>query len=113
MSVIDLIKVRKEIVYKENEGIKSAVYLINEFNGRTFSFKGLKKKYSGLTGQELIERVQEEIDNMLIMYRYKTKAKKHIDSKGNKQLRIKIVGKAGMMTRYNPLDIVMNIKTER
>ena len=96
MSLTDFIKRRTHIVTQESEGINLAIYLINEFQDRTFTFKGLKNKYFGLSGENILKRVQEELDSMLMLYRYTTK----------------VVGKAGMRSGYNPLDIELDIKTE-
>ena len=112
MSLIDLIKRRTHIVNQKREGINLAIYLINEFQDRTFSFKGLKNKYFGLSGENLLKRIQEELDSMLILYRYTTRVKKYTDRKGVPQVKIKLVGKASTMRRYNPLDIELDIKTE-
>ena len=112
MSLVDVIKRRKNIVNQESEGINLAIYLINEFRGRTFTFKGLKNKYFALSGENLLKRIQEELDSMLILYRYTTKAKKYIDNKGIPQVEINLLGKASTMNRYNPLDIELDIQTE-
>ena len=112
MSLIDLIKRRKNIVNQESEGINLAIYLINEFEDRIFSFKGFKNKYFGLSGENLLKRIQEELDSMLILYRYTTRVKKYTDRKGVPQVKIKLVGKASTVRRYNPLDIELDIKTE-
>lgn len=112
MSLIDAIKRRKNIVYRENEGINLAIYLINEFKDRTFAFKGLKNRYFGLSGEDLLRLIQDELDSMLILYRYTTKIKTYTDRKGIPQVEIKLAGKASTMNRYNPLDVELDIKTE-
>lgn len=112
MSLTDLIKRRKNIVYQESEGINLAIYFINKFEDRTFTFKGLKNKYLGLSAESLLERIQEELDSMLILYRYTTRVKTYTDRKGVPQVKIKLVGKAGTMDRYNLLDIALDITTE-
>jgi len=112
MSLIDFVKRRKNVINQESEGINLAVYLINEFQGRTFTFKGLKNRYSGLSGEKLLKRIQEELNSMLILYRYRTRAKRYTDRKGVPQVEMKLVGKASTMNRYNPLDIELDIKTE-
>jgi len=112
MSLIDLIKGRKNIVCQESEGMNLAIYLVNEFKDRTFTFKALKNKYLGLSGENLLKRIQEELDSMLILYRYTTKVKKYTDRKGVPQIEIKLAGKASTMSRYNPLDIELELKTE-
>jgi len=112
MYLTDLIKRRKHIVYQESEGINLAIYFINKFEDRTFTFKGLKNKYSGLKGENLLKLIQEEMDSMLILYRYTTKTKQYIDRKGIAQAEIKLIGKASTMSRYNPLDVELDIKTE-
>ena len=40
-TVIDWLLGRKRIVNQESKGIDLAIYLINEFKDRTFTFKGL------------------------------------------------------------------------
>ena len=112
MSLIDVVRRRKNVVNQESEGINLAIYLINEFQGRTFTFKGLKNRYLGLDGEKLLDRIQEELDSMLILYRYTTKVKKYTDRKGVPQVEIKLLGKASTMSRYNPLDIELDLKTE-
>jgi len=112
MFLTDLIKRRKNIVNQESEGINLAIYLINEFINRRFTFKGLKNKYFGIRGEELLKLVQEELDSMLILYRYITRAKIYTDRKGVSQVKIRLIGKASTMDRYNPLDIAMDITTE-
>ena len=112
MSIIDLIKGRKNITYQESDGINLAIYFINQFEGRTFTFKGSKNKYFGLGRESLLERIQEELDNMLILYRYTTRVKKYTDRKGIPQVEIKLIGNTSTMNRYNPLDIELYIKTE-
>jgi len=112
MSLIDVVRRRKNVVNQESEGINLAIYLINEFQGRTFTFKGLKNRYLGLDGEKLLDRIQEELDSMLILYRYTTRVKKYTDRKGVPQVEMKLVGKANTMNRYNPLDIELYIKTE-
>ena len=112
MSLIDFIKRRKKVVYQEGEGINLAIYLINEFKDRRFTFRGLKDKYSGVGGGELLELLKEEMDSMLVLYRYVTKAKQYIDREGVSQVEIKLIGKASSVSRYNPLDIKLNIATE-
>ncbi len=112
MSIIDFIKKRKNVICSENQGIQSAVHLINEMKERTFTFKGVKKKYTGLSGSELLNKLQEEMDRMLIMYRYSSKIKTYTDKAGIFQAKIKIIGKTSAMSRYNPLNVEMQIKTE-
>ena len=112
MSLTDLIKRRKNIALQENEGLDLAIYIINEFQDRTFSFKGLRDKYFGLKSENLLELIQEVLDSLLILYRYTTIVKKYTDRKGVPQVIIRLIGKASMRSRYNPLDIALVIKTE-
>ena len=112
MSIFDLIKGRNNIACQESEGLNLAISLINKLQGRTFTFKGLKNRYSGLSGDKLLKYVQAELDSMLILYRYTTRAKKYIDRKGISQVEIKLIGRASTMGRYNPLDIELNLRTE-
>ncbi|OHB59544.1 MAG: hypothetical protein A2167_04175 [Planctomycetes bacterium RBG_13_46_10] len=112
MFLTDFIKGRKNISCQESEGINLAVYLINEFKDRRFTFRGLKNKYSGVDAEELLKLLQKEIDSTLILYRYITSVKKFTDRKGVPQVKIRIIGKASSMNRYNPLDIELDITTE-
>ena len=112
MFLTDLIKRRKNIVNQESKGIDLAIYLINEFKDRTFTFKGLKNKYFGIKGEELLKLIQEELESMIILYSYTTRAKTYTDRKGVSQVKIRLVGKVSMMHRYNPLDIKLDITTE-
>jgi hypothetical protein len=52
------------------------------------------------------------MDGTLILYRYTTKVKKYTDRKGVSQIKMRLIGKASSMSRYNPLDIELNIITE-
>jgi hypothetical protein len=112
MFLTDFIKRRKNVVHQESEGINLAIYLINEFINRRFTFRGLKNKYSGIDGEELLNLLQKEIDSTLILYRYITKVKKYTDRKGVPQVKIRLIGKASSMNRYNPLDVELDITTE-
>jgi len=112
VSLIDLIKRRTYVVNQEREGTDLAVYLINEFQDRTFSFKGLRGRRFGLKSEDLLNLIQEELDSLFILYRYTTTAKKYTDRKGVPQMTIRLVGKASMRSGYNPLDIALVMKTE-
>jgi hypothetical protein len=112
MFLADFIKRRKNVVYEESDGINLAIYLINEFENRRFTFRGLKNKYSGIDRESLLRLLQEEMDGTLILYRYITKVKKYTDRKGVSQIKMRLIGKASSMSRYNPLDIELNIITE-
>ena len=112
MSFIDVIKRRNNIVTHESEGINLAISLISEFEGRTFTFRGSKNKYIGLRGEKLLKLIQEELDSMLVLYRYMTRAKTYTDRKGLSQVEIRLIGKASAMGRYNLLDIELDITTE-
>jgi hypothetical protein len=112
LNLFDWLAGRKRIERKESAGISLAICLINEFQDRTFTLKGLKKEYFGLSPENLLKRIQEELDSMLILYRYTTKVKKYTDRKGVSQVKIRLVGRASVRSRYNPLDIEINIKTE-
>ncbi|MCD6174373.1 MAG: hypothetical protein J7K65_01220 [Planctomycetes bacterium] len=112
MSLTDLIKRRKNIVYQKSEGLNLAIYSINEFKDRRFTFRGFKNKYSGINGEELLNLLEKETGSTLIVYRYTTKVKKYTDRKGVSQMQIRIIGKASMMSRYNPFDMELNITTE-
>jgi hypothetical protein len=113
MFLTDLIKRRKNIVNRESKGINLAISLINEFKGRKFTFKGLKNKYFGIKGDELLKLIQDELESMVVLYNYSTRATTYTDRKGVSQLKIRLIGKVSMMHRYNPLDIKLEITTER
>jgi hypothetical protein len=112
MFLTDLIKGRKNIVNQESQEINLALCLIDEFKDRTFTFKGLKNKYFGISKEELIKLIQEEMESMIVLYNYTTKAKKYTDREGISQLEIILIGKVSIMHRYNPLDIKLSITTE-
>ena len=112
MLLTDLIKRRKNIVNQESSGINLAVSLINEYEDRTFTFQGLRNKYFGIKGEELLKLIQEELESMIVLYNYTTRSKTYIDRKGVPQLQISLIGKVSMMHRYNPLDIKLDISTE-
>jgi len=111
-TVIDWLLGRKHIVNQESKGIDLAIYLINEYKNRTFTFKGLKNKHFGIKGDKLLKLIQEELESMIVLYNYTTKAKTYTDKKGVTQLKIRLIGKVSMMHRYNPLDIELDLETE-
>jgi hypothetical protein len=111
-AVIDWLLGRKRIVNQESKGIDLAIYLIDEFRDRTFIFKGLRNKYFGIGSEKLISLIRDEMESMVVLYNYTTKAKTYTDRKGIPQLRIRLIGKVSMMHRYNPLDIKLDITTE-
>jgi len=109
---IDWLVGRRRIEHKEGIGLSLAIYFINKFKDRAFTFKGLKNKYFGIRGEELLKLIQEELDSMLVLYRYTTRVKTYTDRKGVSQVKIKLIGRASTMDRYNPLDIELSINTE-
>jgi len=111
-TVINWLLGRKRIVNQESKGIDLAIYLINEYKDRTFTFKGLKNKHFGIRGEELLKLIQEELESMIVLYNYTTKAKTYTDKKGVSQVKIRLIGKVSMMHRYNPLDIELDLETE-
>ena len=104
MSFIDFLQGRKNVACQESEGLNLAVCTIKELEGRIFRFKGLYKKHLGIEGEKLLELLQTEMDSMLIVYRYTTQVKKYTDRIGQYQVSIRLIGKAGMRDKYNPLD---------
>ena len=87
MSLMDLIHRRTNIVRQESDGINLAVYFINQFQGRTFTFRGLKSKHFGVKDKEVLRLIEEELDSMLILYRYATMVKTYTDKRGVSQLK--------------------------
>ena len=112
MFLTDFIKRKTNIIHQDSEGVSLAIYSINEFKNRKFTFRGFKNKYSGIDGEELLRLLQKEMDSTVILYRYITKLKKYTDRKGIPQVKIRLIGKASSMSRYNPLDIELDIITE-
>ena len=112
MSLSDIIKRRKHIVSHEGQGINLAITLVKRYAHRTFTFKGIKKSYIGINGEKLITLIQDELDSMIVMYRYETKAKTYIDKNGIEQANIRLIGRASVRGGYNPLDIALDIATE-
>ena len=111
-TVIDWLLGRKRIVNQESKGIDLAIYLINEYKDRTFTFKGLRNKHSGVRMEKLLKLIQEELQSMVVLYNYTTRAKTYTDKKGVSQLKIRLIGKVSVMHRYNPLDIKLDLETE-
>ncbi len=111
-NLIDWLAGKKSVRYSQGEGLNLAVNLINEFKDRRFTFRGFKNKYSGIRREDLLKLLQEEIDSMLVLYKYITRVKKYTDRKGVSQVEIRLIGKASSMDRYNPLDIKLGITTE-
>ncbi len=112
MSLTDLIKRRKHIVNHEGQGINLAITLVKRYAHRTFTFKGIQKTYFGIKGDSLIAFIQDELDSLIVMYRYETKAKTYTDKNGIEQANIRLIGRASVRGGYNPLDIAMDIATE-
>ena len=112
MSITDLIKRRKQIVSHEGQGINLAITLVKQYAHRTFTFKGIKNPYLGIKGASLIAAIQDELDSMIVMYRYETKAKTYTDKNGIEHANIRLIGRASVRGGYNPLDIVLDIATE-
>ena len=112
MGLIDYLKRRTNIVEVESNGLNAAIGSIREFEGRRFTFKGLQSKYTGMDSDQLLKRLEYELNHMAILYRYITKIKTYTDRKGRTQLHLQVQGKAGMMSKYNPLDIRLEIVTE-
>ena len=112
MSLIDFLKGRKNIIHQKSQGLNLVACLINQHKDRKFTFKGFKRKYSGINGEQLQELLEQEVNNTLIVYRYQTKVKEYNDRKGISHMEITVIGKAGMMSRYNMLDVKLHIKTE-
>ena len=112
MGIIDRIRGRRKVVHKQDEGLDLAYRLIEKHNERTYFFKSSKCRYSDLSGEELLERLRDEMEGVQIIYGYITKTKEYIDRSGRKQIEIVLIGKAGMRGRYNPWDIEMKIETK-
>ncbi len=112
MTVIDHIHGRKILATEESDGVTLAAYTINQHLKKKYTLKSLKKTYREITGSTLLHLLQEEMDSMIVFYRYHTKIKEYLNRKGDFHLKIELIGKAGMMNRFNPLDIKFKISTE-
>lgn len=111
MSFIDFIRGRKNTELRESDGLNLAIFSIEKFKDRLFTYRGIKKKYSNINETTLRQLLRDEVENTLIVYRYRTKVLEYMDRKGLSQIHITITGKASMMTRYNPLDMKLCIQT--
>lgn len=113
MSLIDVLKRRKNVIRQESQGLDLATDSIQKYQGRQFSFKGFNRQYSHIDGPQLLKLLQDETNNTTLIYRYTTNVQEYTDIRGHEQLQIVITAKASMMTRYNPLDMTLQIKTEK
>lgn len=113
MSMADFLMGRKDVEFQEGEGLNLAVHTIKGLEGRKFRFKGLRKIYSEIAADELLRLMQTEIDSMLILYRYSTLVKKYTDRSGCSHVDIRLIGRTSVMSKYNPLDIKLDIRTMR
>jgi hypothetical protein len=112
MSLVDILKGRRNVVNEKSVGLNLTTEYINRFENRTFTLRGLKIRYRGLRREKLLKLIQEELDSMLILYRYTTKVKTYTDRKGISQVQIRLIGEASAMDRYNPLNIELDVATE-
>lgn len=112
MGMIDYLKRRTNIVEIESDGLNAAIGSIRDFEGRRFTLKGMQRNYTGLDSDRLLKQLEYELNHMAVLYRYITKIKTYTDRKGQAQLYLQVLGKAGMLSKYNPLDIRLKIVTE-
>lgn len=112
MPLIDWIKRRKNVSRRENQGLDLATTAIQKYPDRQFIFKAFNKQYVGIDSGRLQELLKQETNSTTLVYRYKTSTLEYTDAKGISQLEILITAKASMMTRYNPLDQSLQIKTQ-
>jgi len=113
MSFLDCLKGNKSIEHRQSDGLGLAVATLERFQGRSFRFKGVGMNASGVSAEEVIRFVQEELPEY---YNYTTRAKTYSDRSKTAQARIEITGTIGLskrLNRYNPLDVSCTIQTEK
>ncbi|KPK41782.1 MAG: hypothetical protein AMJ65_08785 [Phycisphaerae bacterium SG8_4] len=108
-TVIDWLLGRKCVERKECEGIGLAIRTIEEFPGRTFRCPEARPKTSGISSEEILELIQQELP---IYYDYTTRTKRYVSRGGISQVEIQLVGSLGIVDRYNPLDKTYHIAAE-
>ena len=108
-TVIDWLFGRKCIEHKESEGISLAIRTIEEFPGRTFRCPEAAPKKTGISSEEILELIQQELPSY---YDYTTRTKQYISRSGIAQAEIELVARVGIVNRYNPLDKTFHIATE-
>jgi hypothetical protein len=72
MNLIDWLVRRQAVECSKGEGLNSAVRTVKEFKGRIFGCRGKKSRYSGISSEEILRFILEELPDY---YNYTTKAK--------------------------------------
>jgi hypothetical protein len=111
-NLIDWLAGKKSVGYSEGEGLNLAVQIVEEFDGRTFKFRGPRMRYSGILTEEIVRFLRGELPEY---YNYYVSVKTYLNRQNIPQAEIEItgiIGLRGKSSRYNPLDIKFFIKTE-
>lgn len=108
-TVIDWLLGRKRIERKEGQGISLAIRTIEEFAGRTFRCPEAAPKTAGISSDEILELVQEELPSY---YEYTIRIKRYLSRSGIAHAEIELIGTIGIVDRYNPMDRTFHIVTE-
>jgi len=113
MSFLNLLQAHKPVEHREADGLELAVSTVERFQARSFRFKGVGMKASGVPGKEVIRFIREELPDY---YTYMTQVKTYSDRRKRSQARIEITGTMGVsreLNRYNPFDVKCSIRTEK
>ena len=112
-SFFEWTKRRSDVEQKQADGTALAIQTVEKFKDRTFKFKGPGMKHSHIPSEEIIRFIQEELPQY---YDYRTQVTTFYDRDNTGQANIKIEGTIGIRgpsARYNPLDRIFIVKTER
>lgn len=113
MSLLDWLKGNQSIEHRRSDGLGLAVATLERFPGRRFRFKGIGMNAAGVSSEEVIRFIQEELPQY---YNYTTHAKTYSDKNKTPQARVEITGTMGVskkLNRYNPLDVSCAIQSEK
>ena len=113
MSLIDHIWGYTSVKHRRSDNLRLALETIGRFKSRSFKFKGVGMKASGISGKEVIRFVEEELPGY---YTYSTQVKTYSDRHKTPHACIEIKGTMSLckeLNRYNPLDVSCTIKTQK
>jgi hypothetical protein len=111
-SFLDWIRGKSQVKCEEYEGTNSVVHTVEKHPERTFKVAWPGKKSSGVSAEEVIRFIREELPSH---YDYYVKIKTYVDRHKIPQAEIEIQGTIGIRGRpgrYNPFDTRFFIKTE-
>ena len=113
MSLIDGIWGHRSVKHRNSDDLRLALQTVERFKGRSFRFKGVGIKASGVPGEEVIRFVEEELPGY---YTYSTRVKTYSDRHKTPYACIEIKGTMSLskeLNRYNPFDVTCTVKTEK